>query len=500
MSHTPRIACSLSVLALCLATPALAEVSATELWAEWQATAAATGQQMTADVSETETGLILQNFSTAIEQDGTRNTGQIDTITLAAMPDGTVDITMSDVYRMTVSFPEYEGGPMVSLALEMTHEGLGITASGEPESRLYDYAADTITFAMAEVVSEGEAPTINMTIVASDLASIYRLSGDDAATQTFETEGTIASVEAVIDVAPPEGTSGSLKISFTMGGLNSVAAGSIGSLAMAGQASATGALPEDFDISGTTDYERFMLEVAFEDRGDSFDMFYANGGGRLGAAVSGEEISYDIAVRDMRTRISGSQIPFPIDVAVGQSELTLAAPLAASDTPEDAALRIAYGDVTVSDSMWAMIDPSGQLPRDPATVIFDATAQVQLMLDLLSPEAMEMETPPGELRALSLNDIQVSIGGAELTGAGDMTFAEGQVVPIPVGRVDLNLAGGMGLLDRLVSAGLVPNEQAAMARGIAGMFTRPGAMPDTLETSIEFTEGGMITANGVPLQ
>jgi hypothetical protein len=81
-----------------------------------------------------------------------------------------------------------------------------------------------------------------------------------------------------------------------------------------------------------------------------------------------------------------------------------------------------------------------------------------------------------------------------------MTFAPGQIVPQPVGRADLSLVGGNALLDQLQGAGVVNAEQAGMARGVAGMFTRPGALPDTLETTIEFLEGGSITANGVPLQ
>jgi hypothetical protein len=62
------------------------------------------------------------------------------------------------------------------------------------------------------------------------------------------------------------------------------------------------------------------------------------------------------------------------------------------------------------------------------------------------------------------------------------------------------LSGGNALLDTLQGAGIVPIEQLAMVRGMLGAFARPGATPDTLESTIEFTEGGGITANGVPLQ
>ncbi|MFW5642342.1 MAG: hypothetical protein ACOCY0_06215, partial [Roseicyclus sp.] len=59
---------------------------------------------------------------------------------------------------------------------------------------------------------------------------------------------------------------------------------------------------------------------------------------------------------------------------------------------------------------------------------------------------------------------------------------------------------GNALLEVLEEAGLVSPEQAAVARGVAGVFARPGPRPDTLESTIEFLEDGTITANGLTLQ
>jgi hypothetical protein len=52
-------------------------------------------------------------------------------------------------------------------------------------------------------------------------------------------------------------------------------------------------------------------------------------------------------------------------------------------------LRLAYRDLAVSEEVWSLMDPSGAVPRNPLTVVLDATAQVQLMVDLMSAEAME---------------------------------------------------------------------------------------------------------------
>ena len=228
--------------------------------------------------------------------------------------------------------------------------------------------------------------------------------------------------------------------------------------------------------------------------------FTANEGGDFGVALSNAELRYDIAAEGIVTRVAGSEIPVPVEASAASSELSLTVPLAASATPSDAAIRLSYRDLAVSEEVWALMDPSGSVPRNPLTVILDATAQIQLMVDLLGADAMEMDAPPGELRALTVSELELSFGDTSLTGSADMTFAPGQVVPQPVGQADLSLVGGNALLDQLQGAGVIGPEEAGMARGVAGMFSRPGAMPDTLETTIEFGPDGTITANGVPLQ
>jgi hypothetical protein len=54
----------------------MAQVSAADLWAEWQATSAAMGQEMTANDTQTADGLVLDNFMTRTEADGTTTPGR----------------------------------------------------------------------------------------------------------------------------------------------------------------------------------------------------------------------------------------------------------------------------------------------------------------------------------------------------------------------------------------------------------------------------------------
>jgi hypothetical protein len=496
----PRLLPTVSSIALIACSPAMAQVSAADLWAEWQATSAAMGQQMTANATQTADGLVLENFMTRTEAEGTTTTGTLDRITMTEMADGSVSVEMSSPYTATIMFPEDVGGPMITVEVLVAHEGLGITASGSADARTYVYSADVITVSEGHIGNDrgDPPPTIDMEIVARDLATTYLISGPPTQEQRFESSGSVGSVAGRFNVLPPPGEDGRLKASFALGEMTSTASGTI--VALATMQQTTDGLPEGFEVDGTTSYDGSRFEMSFEAPGESFSVYYANDGGNFGIALSNEELRYDISASGMETRVSGADIPVEVAVTATSSELSLTVPLAAAPEPSDAALRLSYRDLAASEEVWSLIDPSGAVPRNPLTVVLDATAQVQLMVDLMSAEAMEMDRPPGELRALSVSELEVTFGGTSLTGTADMTFAPGQIVPQPVGRADLSLVGGNALLDQLQGAGVINAEQAGMARGVAGMFTRPGAMPDTIETTIEFQPDGAITANGVPLQ
>ena len=89
MSRISTIALpSVSALALIVSSPAVAQVSAADLWAEWQAASALIGQEMTAQVTQTADGIVLDNFMTRTEAEGTTTLGQLDRVTLTEMSDG----------------------------------------------------------------------------------------------------------------------------------------------------------------------------------------------------------------------------------------------------------------------------------------------------------------------------------------------------------------------------------------------------------------------------
>ena len=168
-------------------------------------------------------------------------------------------------------------------------------------------------------------------------------------------------------------------------------------------------------------------------------------------------------------------------------------------------LGLTLGDFTMSDLIWGIFDPGGQLPRDPATIALDLGGKAKLFYDLFDPEQMEaVESEgaiPGEINALDINGLTVRAAGAELTGEGAFTFDNTDFetydgMPAPDGAVDLKLTGANGLLDTLIAMGLVPEDQAMGVRMMMGLFAVPGEGEDSLTSKIEVKGDGQILANG----
>ncbi|MDG4646820.1 DUF2125 domain-containing protein [Roseibacterium sp. SDUM158017] len=496
----PRLSSCISALALTLASPALAQVSAEDIWSEWQAASDATGQEMTADVTQTEDGLVLSNLTTRMEQDGTTSIGRVERVTLTELDDGTLSVEIADPYTLEVTFPTETGGGEATIEFLLSFEELDIVVSGTADARSYAYSADVLRIVNGAISGPqpGRAPEMDLEIVMRDLATTYDLFGTPGDAQRFESDGTVGSLAARLDLAPPPVEDGRLKLAFSIGGMSSTSSGTIVALATLPQ-SAKG-LPEDFEVAGSVSYDWTRFDVSFDSPADSFAAAYSNEGGEFGIELSNEALAYDISATGIEARVSGSEIPVAVAVSAASSELSLSLPLAASPELSEASVRLDYRDLEAGDEAWAMIDPTGSVPRDPLTVILDARAQVLIMRDMMDPAFAEAPTPPGEVRSLTVSELELRFGDTSLTGLADLSFAAGQAVPQPVGDAFLRLEGGNALLDRLQAAGVIGPEQAGMARGMVGMFARPGATPDTLETTIEFGEGGSITANGIPLR
>lgn len=198
--------------------------------------------------------------------------------------------------------------------------------------------------------------------------------------------------------------------------------------------------------------------------------------------------------------IDGMPLP-PFDVSLEQLRLNFSTPTVNHGSFETANAEIALRNVVVSESIYSMLDPGQAISRSPVNIVANLSANVMPKIDWTDPEAAFDSGNPadiGEVKDITINEVLITAGGAEVTAEGGATIDNSMGFPFPTGKVTINAAGVQALVNGLVAIGLIPQNEAGMAMGMMMAFARPGAEADEFVSDIEFSPQG-ITANGVPL-
>ena len=471
---------------------AMADLTAPDLWAEWQEIQQALGTTISAQSESYEGGVLtLTNVATTAVVDEVESNGRIAQIILREQGDGSVGIELAPVFALGITDTSF--GETTLTTMELRHTGLDIVARDEDGARLYDYGAQQLTIDVGDVVVDGETMPFEISLTLSDLASRYVIDIDSEA-RTFRSQDTIGGMQIRVSAADP--AEGTFNMLYDFTNLSSAFSGTLNAV--------DGALPFGpigVALKGELAHEGSSVQVAAEGTDGDIQLEARTGAGTLAMDIDPTKfgIFSDTAQSEMRARIGG--FPLPIEASVGRSTFGIAMPLARTDDPAPVNLTLGLRDVVLSDVIWGLFDPQGVIPRDPATIAIDLEGTATVLSDLTggADNFKAVQGPPAQINSLRLNDLEVSFGGARLSGTGAATFDNSSVIPAPVGRVNLALSGGFGLLDQLATLGIVPPEQVGMVRMMSGMFATPTG-PDDLASEVEFLEGGSILVNGFPLQ
>ncbi|MBL1435749.1 MAG: DUF2125 domain-containing protein [Rhodobacteraceae bacterium] len=198
--------------------------------------------------------------------------------------------------------------------------------------------------------------------------------------------------------------------------------------------------------------------------------------------------------------VDGMPLP-PFDVSLDQLRINFSTPTVDHGSFETANAEIALRNLVVSDSIYSMFDPEQNITRSPVNVVANLSANVQPSIDWANPEQAMMSGDPADIGAvqdITINEVLITAGGAEITATGSATIDNSMGFPFPTGKVTITAAGVQALVNGLVAMGVIPQAEAGMAMGMMMAFARPGENADEFISDIEFSPEG-ITANGVPL-
>lgn len=497
-----------AVAALMIGQTAFAQVTPEDVWQSWQDMGAAMGQIMTAESEERDGDtLTVTNVAIALDDgQGLTVNGTMDEVSFTDNGDGTVEVITAESYPLTMTVPAtpgVDGAKAATVAIEVAQPGMVMTASGTPDALSYDVTAPELTVTIAATPEGATAEEFSMALTLTNVAGGYLLGGDDTAT-TLESNLT-AEAMAISGEGTDSTTGEALTFDASMADIVMDQTGNfLGAEAMVNMAQA---LKDGFATDGSLSFAAMTFAIEGMSEGAPMKVATTADTGAFDFAMGADGLDYAVNTTGTAMTVAGGGIPFPeLTIAYGEAGFDFSMPILASETPADFALLMKVVDLTVSDEVWAMADPTNQLPRDPATIIVDTKGSAKLSVDIMDEAAMATlgEAAPGELNALEVTQLQASIAGAELTGKGaftfdntDMTTFEG--MPAPTGTMDLSLTGGNGLLDKLVAMGLLPEDQVMGVRMMMGMFAVPATDgSDGLTTTIEFKDK-MLMVNGQPM-
>lgn len=485
------------------AAPALADVTADEVWQNWQALGTSYGQTYSAG-AETRSGntLTITDLSMDMSSGANKTIGTIPEVAFRETGDGRVEVTMSDAYRLTMQSKDGMGKDLSNTVI-ISQSGLKLMASGTSAAISYDIGADAIIVKMLDFMVDGKPKDMDIDLDLSNLQATYQVAPGDM----MAVNSTIAAQSLSFQVT---GKSDEDQATFdAKGQMNNIAGASAGAIPKAAIGDLAAMLSQGFTSDGSFTYDNgsFTLAAISPD-GSTTNIDSTSQGGSLNISMDKDRLAYGIHGKDVALKVSGTAIPFPeLTAGYKEASFSLLAPISAGDEPKNFAINAKLDGLTVSDAIWAMIDPDATLPRDPATLDIALKGKAKPLVDLLGVDtaAMAGGAVPLQLHALDIDALHLSVAGAEFKGNGALTFDNSQppvlggVVPMPAGKVNLSLTGVNTLLGKLQALGVV-DQQITMTFGMmTGMLAKPGPTPDSYTAEVEITKDGKILSNGNPL-
>lgn len=490
--------------AVCLpVAPAAAQITPEEVWALWQGLSQGTGQTVTAQAQRRDgPRLVLDGVEIASRTPTSTVILPMGQVVLTDRGDGSVAVTLPADFTMDIALAEPDAEP-VTMAVAIRQDTPVAQVSGTPQAPRWTYAAESMALRLDGVTVGGQPMPMQMGVVLSGLSAMTDTAVPKGAPMSLRYDLAARSMELTMAADNPEG-GGTFKLALGAQALSSRFDGALpASMApdMALGAAMAAGLRGD-GASGTGPVE-FVLDL--DDKGKVMSAVgrLATTAVEVGLGPAG--LRYQVGATGMAVTVSGSDLPMP-ELTVTAAEYTtgITMPVVAAPVPGDFGLVLRLVDLALPPEVWAMLDPGGALPRDPATLVLDARGKATLFRDLTDATAPQ-DAAPGQIDAVTVDALQLRAGGAELTGRAEFSFDNTDMqtfggFPRPTGAADLMLTGGNALLDRLVAAGLMgPDEVMGIRLGMA-MFARPGVEPDTLTSRIEITPDAQVLANGQRIQ
>lgn len=500
------------------AGPVLADLTPTQVWENLESYYTDMGYQVNAGAREDAGNrLSLSDVVISMDAEHSDSTITIPQMTLEQTGDAKVRTVVDG--EMTISTKtEVPDQEPFEMNVVMTAPGNEMLSSGSADDMTHEFKYPSLDTAIRFGEENSNGGEVPLAIALTDLAGQYRSVKGEGQDITYD--ATIAGLDLKLNVLePPSGAENAAegKVAGEM---------HMDGLAISGQT----VLPTGLDnmadridlalnagflanariemgkMTGSGTFEGMDPESGPQSGSGKF----TSEGGNLTFAMAKDGLSYEGATQATEVEVTVDQLPFPISYALDSSSGSATFPVSTSEQAQPFSLKYQLVGLTLADGIWNLFDPGKELPRDPANLTIDLAGDALVRKDLFDPafaqdpakdggEAADAPEMPFEPQSVKINSVVLQAAGVDANVTGDLTVPQG--AKQPVGVLEGSFTGVNALLEKLVSIGLVPQEQLMGARMMLAMFAKPvEGNPDQLETKLEFKEDGSIFANGQQVQ
>jgi hypothetical protein len=503
------------VVAAIVASPAFAEVTAGQVWADWQRLAADAGTPLTALSRRSGDDLILSGLELHIGTPSEPVTLRLDSLTLQGNADGTVSVVLPERFPLVLDLPP---APVMTdpdvLTFNTTAPGLAISIAGLGDTAEFSVSAPSLTVTLAPFDLPPDAtgaPNVELTLAAADFSLDHRQ--DFTVAPVILTDLRLGTLHGdALFALPVDDRGGAFSIDLS---------DIIGSFDLKSPPTSltesSPTLPELLNGMSDSDGLRalfthgplsFTAKLEEERPGPrKIDFTSAEGTGTVRFDKSGLVVDSRSGETRFDAVFEDPEVPFT-EASFSYTELSYGLSVA-FDTfadPQPFSTYARLSAFTFGDALWSQIDPARAFPRDPVSFAYAISGTYTPKPEALEPgwQANPDAPPPVDIHSFILDELLLSGLGASLTGTGALTFDNSDLVtfdgfPTPTGSLAFNATGINALIDRAGSAGLIPLEELTGIRLGLAFIAKPGEGPDTLTSSVEFKDKSLFL-NGLKLR
>ncbi|MGR3696795.1 MAG: DUF2125 domain-containing protein, partial [Roseovarius sp.] len=344
MSYIRTLAASTSVLCLS-ATAGFADLTAAEVWQDWQSYLESNGYAVTAETAQAGDTLTIRDLAMRMEvpEEGGTVEVRMGEMQMVEQGDGSVAVILPAVMPIAMDLKD-EAGEQVAVTMQVAQTGMEMLVTGDASAMTYDYTAQEVAMTLDDVVAGAQTVEIGVAEVRMlDMAGRHQ-STLDGATRAVTQEMTAGPVAYAIDFTDPE-EGGRARVNGTMARLSMTGNGDI--VDGVDTSDMAAALRAGFRVNSQIAYEEGNTSYRLTNDDDEVEGTQSSASGTLQVGMGPDGLRYGGEGRDVSIALAGSGLPFPVTAEMARMGFDFAMPVVKSDAAQDFALALEFGGFTM---------------------------------------------------------------------------------------------------------------------------------------------------------